>query len=91
MKYNAVVRSLNLRSGHSSRPALTRLAVLAAANPVVAATLLKNPVAAAAVHPHYTIALDAVDRAILVEIQARSRTVAEFLAGLACAIDMDEQ
>lgn len=76
-----------LRAGHSTRPALTRLAVLAAANPTVAATLLNNPVAAATSHPHYSIALDAIDRAILVDIHARARTVDEFLAKLAQAVD----
>lgn len=87
IKSRSVWNGVGLRAGHSTRPALTRLAVLAAANPAVAATLLNNPVAAATSHPHYSIALDPIDRAILVDIHARARTVDEFLTRLAQAVD----
>lgn len=73
--------------GQSARPALTRLALLAAANPSVAESLLRDPVVAAALHPHYALALDARDQATLADIRARSSTVGEFLAGLADVVD----
>jgi hypothetical protein len=76
-----------LLSGQSSRPALTRLALLAAANPDVAESLLHDPVGAATAHPHYAVPLDARDRATLADIRARARTVGEFMADLADVVD----
>jgi hypothetical protein len=73
--------------GQSARPALTRLALLAAANPSVAEHLLRDPLDAAATHPHYVLALDARDRATLADIRARAQTVGEFLANLADVVD----
>jgi hypothetical protein len=73
--------------GQSARPALTRLALLAAANPTVAESLLRDPLDAAASHPHFALALDARDRATLADIRARARTVGEFLADLADVVD----
>ena len=73
--------------GQSARPALTRLALLAAANPSVAERLLRDPLDAAATHPHYVLALDARDRATLADIRTRARTVGEFLADLADVVD----
>ena len=73
--------------GQSARPALTRLARLAAANPSVAERLLRDPLAAAASHPHYVLALDARDRATLADIRLRARTVGEFLSNLADVVD----
>jgi hypothetical protein len=91
LKQGTVPSSIRLRPGQSTRPALTRLAMLAAANPVIANTLLHNPVAAASLHPHYPIMLDAIDRAILVEIQSRSRTINDFLTRLAVIIDDEDE
>jgi hypothetical protein len=76
-----------LLPGPSSRPALTRLAVLAAANPTIAENLLRDPVDAACSHPHYALLLDAHDRATLNDIRSRATTVSEFLAGLADVVD----
>jgi Family of unknown function (DUF5317) len=73
--------------GQSARPALTRLALLAAANPTIAERLLRDPLDAAASHPHFALALDARDRATLADIRARARTVGEFLADLADVVD----
>jgi Family of unknown function (DUF5317) len=73
--------------GQSARPALTRLALLAAANPIVAESLLRDPLDAAAAHPHFVLALDARDRATLADIRTRARTVGEFLADLADVVD----
>jgi hypothetical protein len=73
--------------GQSARPALTRLALLAAANPTVAESLLRDPLDAAAAHPHFALALDARDRATLADIRSRARTVGEFLADLADVVD----
>lgn len=73
--------------GQSARPALTRLALLAAANPAFAERLLQDPLAAAAAHPHYHVQLDAHDRATLHAIRARARTVGEFLGELADVVD----
>lgn len=73
--------------GRSARPALTRLALLAAANPSVAESLLSDPLDAARTHPHYVLALDARDRATLADIRARARTVGEFLSDLADVVD----
>jgi hypothetical protein len=73
--------------GQSARPALTRLALLAAANPTVAESLLRDPLDAAASHPHFVLALDARDRATLADIRARARTVGEFLTDLADVVD----
>ena len=73
--------------GQSARPALTRLALLAAANPSVAEGLLRDPLDAAAAHPHFVLALDARDRATLADIRTRARTVGEFLADLADVVD----
>ena len=76
-----------LLPGQSARPDLTRLALLAAANPTVAESLLRDPLDAAHAHPHYTMTLDARDRATLVDIRSRVQTVGEFLAGLADVVD----
>ncbi|MBK9941948.1 MAG: DUF5317 family protein [Kouleothrix sp.] len=76
-----------LIQGQSTRPALTRLALLAAANRSVAESLLRDPLDAAALHPHYVLALDARDRATLADIRARTSTVGEFLADLADIVD----
>ena len=73
--------------GQSARPALTRLALLAAANPAVAEHLLRGPLDAVATHPHYILALDARDRATLADIRGRARTVGEFLSNLADVVD----
>jgi hypothetical protein len=73
--------------GQSARPALTRLALLAAANPSVAESLLRDPLDAAASHPHFVLALDARDRATLADIRARARTIGEFLDGLADVVE----
>lgn len=73
--------------GQSARPALTRLALLAAANPSVAECLLRDPLDAEVLHPHYAFALDARDRATLADIRARASTVGEFLADLADVVD----
>lgn len=80
-------QEVRLLPGQSTRPALTRLALLAAANPDVAAHLLHDPLNAAAAHPHYTLLLDARDRATLADIRTRAQTVGEFLAGLADVVD----
>ncbi|HEX5689983.1 MAG TPA: hypothetical protein VFX76_08270 [Roseiflexaceae bacterium] len=77
---------MRLLSGQSARPALTRLAMLAAANPSVAESLLSDSLESAA-HPHYSLLLDARDRATLADIRARARTVGEFLADLADIVD----
>jgi hypothetical protein len=73
--------------GQSARPALTRLALLAAANPTVAERLLHDPITAATAHPHYVVTLDARDRATLDDIRARAHTVDEFLDNLADVVD----
>jgi hypothetical protein len=73
--------------GQSARPALTRLALLAAANPAFAERLLHDPLDAAAAHPHYRVQLDAHDRATLSAIRGRARTVGEFLGELADVVD----
>jgi hypothetical protein len=73
--------------GQSARPALTRLALLAAANPAIAESLLRDPLDAAAAHPHYAFVLDARDRATLADIRLRARTVGEFLTNLADVVD----
>jgi hypothetical protein len=78
---------MRLLPGQSARPALTRLALLAAANPTVAENLLRDPFDAAAAHPHYALLLDARDRATLADIRSRARTVGEFLADLADVVD----
>jgi uncharacterized protein (DUF302 family) len=69
------------------RPALTALALLAAANPQVAEQLLHNPLEAARAHPHYIVHLDDADRVVLARIRASARSVREFLLQLADAID----
>jgi hypothetical protein len=66
---------------------LTRLALLAAANPAIAESLLHDPLDAATKHPHYALALDARDRATLHEIRSHVHTVSEFLARLADVVD----
>lgn len=71
----------------AERPALTALALLAAANPEVAAQLLRDPLGAAQVHPHYPIQLDDEDRRVLTSIQGRAGSVVEFLVQLADAIE----
>ncbi|MBK9713763.1 MAG: hypothetical protein IPO81_21060 [Kouleothrix sp.] len=74
--------------GQSSRPALTHVVLLAAANPMIAERLLRgDPLDAAIDHPHYVVPLDARDRATLADICARVRTVSEFLYNLAAVAD----
>jgi hypothetical protein len=78
---------MRLLPGQSARPALTRLALLIAANPIVAESLLRDPLDAAAAHPHYALLLDARDSATLADIRSRARTVGEFLSDLADVVD----
>lgn len=74
--------------GQSSRPALTHVVLLAAANPSIAERLLRGePLDTALDHPQYSVPLDAHDRATLAEICARTHTVHEFLLTLAAAAD----
>ncbi len=74
--------------GQSSRPALSHVVLLAAANPSIAERLLRGePLDLALSHAQYTVPLDARDRATLVDICARVRTVNEFLANLAAAAE----
>ncbi len=91
MSFRATPASLDhhmrLLPGQSARPALTRLALLAAANPTVAEHLLRDPLDAAAAHPHYALLLDARDRATLADIRTRARTVGEFISDLADVVD----
>ena len=90
MSFRATPASLDQRMrllpGQSARPVLTRLALLAAANPTVAESLLHDPLDAAA-HPHFALLLDARDRATLADIRSRARTVGEFLSDLADVVD----
>jgi hypothetical protein len=79
--------ALRLLPGQSTRPALTRLALLAAANPSLAAHLLHDPLNAAAKHPHYPVWLDDRDQATLADICTRAQTIDEFLADLADVVD----
>jgi uncharacterized protein (DUF302 family) len=71
----------------AERPALTALALLAAANPSVAEQLMHDPLEATYTHPHYIVQLDDDDRLVLAEIRARTRSVHEFLLQLADALD----
>jgi hypothetical protein len=74
--------------GGSARPALTKLALLAAANPAVADSLLRDPIdKLGSSHPHYALALDAHDHATLAAIRTRAQTVSEFLCELAEIVD----
>lgn len=74
--------------GQSSRPALSHLVLLAAANPSIAERLLRGePFDLALNHPQYSVPLDARDRATVADICARVRTVNEFLANVAAAAD----
>jgi hypothetical protein len=74
--------------GQSSRPALTHLVLLAAANPNIAERLLRgDPLDMAIDHPQYTVPLDAHDRATLIDICARARSINEFLISLAAVAD----
>ncbi|HEU5102911.1 MAG TPA: hypothetical protein VFU22_28005 [Roseiflexaceae bacterium] len=74
--------------GQSSRPALTHVVMLASANPSIAERLLRgDPVDTAIDHPQYTVPLDARDRATLIDICARARSINEFLINLAAAAD----
>lgn len=76
------------RRGQSSRPALTQVVLLAAANPGIVERLLSGePPDAALQHPQYTVPLDALDRATLTDICAQARTVHEFLVSVAAAAD----
>ena len=70
----------------SRRPALTHLVLLAVADHRIAERLLRSD-DAAAMHPHYGVYLDDDDRETLADIRMRSRTVEEFLSGLAAAAD----
>ena len=80
-------RRTRLQPGLSARPSLTRLALLAAANPSVAESLLRDPLNAAMAHPHYALMLDAHDQATLADIRSRAHTVGEFLLDLADVVD----
>ena len=74
--------------GQSSRPALSHVVLLAAANPSIAERLLRgDPLDTALNHAQYSVLLDAHDRATLADICARVRTVNEFLSNLAAAAD----
>ena len=74
--------------GQSSRPALTHVVMLASANPSIAERLLRgDPLDMAIDHPQYTVPLDAHDRATLIDICARARSINEFLINLAAAAD----
>jgi hypothetical protein len=91
MSFRATPASLDQRMrllpGQSARPALTRLALLAAANPTVAESLLHDRLDPAAAHPHFALLLDARDCATLADIRSRVRTVGEFLSDLADVVD----
>lgn len=71
----------------ADRPALTALALLVAANPHVAEQLLRDPLEAAYIHPHYSVQLDDADRMALARIRSRARSVREFLLQLADVLD----
>ncbi|MEI7772859.1 MAG: hypothetical protein WCI67_22915 [Chloroflexales bacterium] len=71
----------------ADRPALTALALLAAANPHVAEQLMHDPLEAACAHPHYLVQLDDDDRLVLAGIRTHSGSVHEFLLLLADALD----
>jgi len=74
--------------GQSSRPALTHVVLLAAANPSIAESLLRgDPLDMAIDHPQYSVPLDAHDRATLSDICAHAHTINEFLLSLAAAAD----
>ena len=74
--------------GQSSRPALTHLVLLAAANPIIAERLLRGePLDIALSHPQYVVPLDARDRATLADICARTSSVHDFMMTLAAAAD----
>jgi hypothetical protein len=78
--------------GLSRRPALTHLAVLTAADPRIAERLLRGDAIDTAIrHPHYSVVLDEHDRADVAAVRERSRTVDEFLAGLARIVDGDRR
>jgi hypothetical protein len=82
------VTRLPFLPGGSHRPALTKLAVLAAANPAVADSLLRDPIdKLGSSHPHYALSLDAHDQSTLAAIRTRARTVSEFLHELADIVD----
>lgn len=64
------------------------MVLLAAANPSIAESLLRgDPLDTAIDHPQYTVPLDAHDRATLIDICARARSINEFLINLAAAAD----
>lgn len=72
----------------SPRPALTRLVLLAAADPGIAEQLLHgDPLDLSTVHPHYTVALDDHDQAALADLRKRTGTLNEFLTSLADVAD----
>ena len=74
--------------GASTRPTLTKLALLVAANPAVADSLLRDPIdMLGSSHPHYALTLDAHDHATLTDIRLRAHTVSEFLCELADIVD----
>jgi hypothetical protein len=82
------VARLPFLPGASTRPTLTKLALLAAANPAVADSLLRDPIdMLGSSHPHYALTLDAHDHATLAAIRLRAHTVSEFLRELADVVD----
>ena len=74
-------------SAVAKRPALTALAMLAAANPEVADQLMRDPLGAAQAHPHYPIQLNEDERRLLIDIHARAGSLTEFLVQIADAVE----
>jgi hypothetical protein len=76
------------KRGESHHPRLTLLAMLAAADPKIANSLLSDPLEKMRIaHPHYALTLDSQDYATLASIRARAHTVSEFLSALAEIVD----
>lgn len=75
-----------------SYPALTELALLAAANPEIAQRVLHDPIAAASAHRHYRVALNETERTALCEIVAQGpQTIDDFFRLLANWVDAQQQ
>lgn len=84
----SIDHAVRLLPGQSTRPVLTRLALLAAADPRVAEGLLHGSIdAATAQHPHFRLPLDECDLAIIDGIRSHARTFDEFLDSLANIVD----